>query len=153
MAVKGYQRLLDELKKRLHEGRVEARFEALVEEAKGLLHAAGELTKDEWALVEAKLRDDLQALAEHQGGLDVDPRTEELWKLLYDAADQTQLGWQSFARDLAHPDGYRSEDFIGFGALRCVRCGFVMHFYHPGRIPLCPQCSNDRFQRELQSAS
>lgn len=150
MAVKGYQRLLDELKKRIDEGKVEARFDALVEEAKGLLHAAGEMTKDELALIEAKLKDDLYALSEHEGALDVDPRTEELWKLLYEGADQTALAWQSFANDLKHPDGYRSEDFIGFGALRCQRCGFVMHFYHPGRIPLCPQCSNDHFQREYR---
>ncbi|WKE66634.1 hypothetical protein PVT67_05125 [Gallaecimonas kandeliae] len=150
MTIKGYQRLLDELKKRIKEGEVEARFDALLEEAREFLHAAGELTKDEWALVEAKLKDDLKALAAQEG--EVDPRAEELWKLLYDAADQTALGWQSMVRDLAHPDGYSSDDYIGFGALRCVRCGFVMHFYHPGRIPLCPQCGNDHFQRELQGA-
>ncbi|WP_406663721.1 zinc ribbon-containing protein [Gallaecimonas sp. GXIMD1310] len=148
MPLKSYQALIDELKKRLKEGDVEAHFTALVEEAKALLHAAGELSKDEWALIEAKLRDDLHALADHDGELGVDPRIEELWKLLYDAADHTQLDWQSFARDLAHPEGYRTNDVIGFGALRCRRCGFVMHFYHPGSIPLCPQCGNDHFQRE-----
>ncbi|WP_115719360.1 zinc ribbon-containing protein [Gallaecimonas mangrovi] len=150
MAVKGYQRLLDELKKRIKEGEVEASFDALVEEAKGLLQAAGDMTKDELALIEAKLKDDLHALSEHEGELDVDPRTEELWKLLYEGADQTALAWQSFANDLQHPEGYKADDYIGFGALRCIRCGFVMEFYHPGRIPLCPQCGNNQFQREFR---
>ncbi|WP_341503393.1 hypothetical protein [Gallaecimonas sp. GXIMD4217] len=148
MPLKAYNRLLEEVKQRLKDAPVGQKLDELVDEAAEFLHAAGELTKDEWALVKAKLMDDLKALDEQEQDLPPSAKVEEFWKYLAEMADPTQLVWRELARDFAHPEGYQSGDVLGFGALRCQKCGFVLHFYHPDRIPDCPQCGHDRFQRE-----
>ncbi len=148
MPLNAYNRLLEEVKKRFKDAPVGKRLDELVDEAAQFLHAAGELSKDEWAMLKTTIMDDLKALDEQRDELPPNARVEELWKFLANMADPTQIEWRELARDFDHPQGYKSGELLGFGALRCQKCGFVMHFYHPDRIPDCPQCGNDSFQRE-----
>ncbi len=116
------------------------------------LVAASEMTKDEFALIEAYLRRDLQSFAEgyltnDKPSLFSEAIKNTLWDRLADITDKTQLEWQEIMQDLAHHGVYQAGEIVGLGVLVCEKCGHETQHTHVGVLTPCISCGYKAFHR------
>lgn len=154
---RGYRALLQQLRERLElAGEVQTRqLNELIKKSEAYLEAAGDLTKDEWALISRALRRDMEAFSEHYliHREEVDRSVwlqnirESVWHWLTDLCDRSQIEWTELTDDLEHQGEYRAGELVGYGVLVCTNCGHKTEIYHPAALPACLVCGGQHFTR------
>lgn len=151
---KGYEKFIRELDKRMAElgDYSTERLRAMIETTQEYLDAAGDLTKDEWALIARAVRQDLtqwrQGYAqawEASGSARL--LTEGVWHWLVKLSDTTQIEWQEVSDEIHHHGVYRAGEYIGLGELECTECGQKEQVWHPQPIHACRECGGKHFYR------
>ncbi len=110
----------------------------------------------EWKQIEGSVRRDLSHAAEYLHetgqelkdwlGFDVSLIENAFWDAFSDAANQTMVELYKIHLQ-AEAAGYQTGEWVGLGTLVCDRCGELLQFHKPGRIPPCPRCSGTHFHR------
>lgn len=70
------------------------------------------------------------------------------WGTLAAITDKTQVEWVEIGDDIQHEGRYFVGDEVGFGQLRCVRCGYCKELFHPTKVLACSSCDGEEFVRE-----
>lgn len=120
------------------------------------LKAAADLTKDEWALIEAYFKRDVKAFGEQYDK----SQTEEIdsqvfndliansiWEQLAEITDRTQLEWREVFDDLQHHGVYEAGEIVGLGVLQCEQCHHQTRHSRVDVIAPCTQCGHRYFSR------
>lgn len=130
-------------------------FNHWIEWTESYMQAASEMTKDEWALIEAYLKRDLQMFGSHYGAnsakqtdLFSEAITNTIWERLAKITDKTQLEWQEILHDLDHHGVYQAGELVGLGILVCEHCGHETQHTRVGVINKCVRCDHQAFQRK-----
>lgn len=115
-----------------------------------------ELSKEEAEKFGVYLKRDLLDAAEfmsEQGAelkqwlaTDMELIEDRLLDLFISAADQTTVQLLKL-KGRAEAAGYHTGEVVGPGALKCDKCGELIHFHQAGRIPPCPKCKNTHYHR------
>ncbi|KUE79477.1 zinc ribbon-containing protein [Aeromonas schubertii] len=151
---KGYEAFIEELRAQWEAtGQYqEERLNRLIARVQAYLEAAGDLTRDEWALIAEYVKRDLGNFDE---GRQDTPESEftllikdSIWSWLVEATDRTQVEWAELAADLEHKGEYRSGDWVGLGVMVCRLCGHRHTVLRPERLGECIQCGATAFVRE-----
>lgn len=149
-----YRELISSLTERINKG--EHDIDALVEGARQRMNNRGELTRDQIDDVTRAVRRDLEEFARSYTENHDEPSDsvfmrvirESIWKELADITDKSQLEWREVFQDLNHHGVYQSGEVVGLGNLVCEQCQFTRAIYTPETLTRCPECDNDRFQRQ-----
>ncbi|EWH08362.1 hypothetical protein DS2_17787 [Catenovulum agarivorans DS-2] len=72
---------------------------------------------------------------------------DNMWALLAEMTDRTQLEWREFSSDLDHQGVYKAGEEIAFGRLQCCQCKSILPIHHPQKIHPCVECGNPSFAR------
>ncbi|WP_440905724.1 zinc ribbon-containing protein [Catenovulum sp. SX2] len=72
---------------------------------------------------------------------------DNLWGLLAEMTDRTQLEWREFSSDLDHQGIYKAGEEIAFGRLQCTECKDMLTINHAQKIHPCFECGNQHFTR------
>ncbi len=133
------------------------KLHSLIDNARQKLSDVGELTSEEIDQVSEYLKRDLRDAANYiveTGeefktwlGFDLSLIGDRMRELFAQAADQTTIELQALQTQ-ADQAGYHTGEFTGPGTLVCDKCGEVLHFFKPGRIPPCPKCHATSFHRK-----
>jgi ElaB/YqjD/DUF883 family membrane-anchored ribosome-binding protein len=114
-------------------------------------HAAGDMTKDEMALVRAKMKEDFKEFADNYRESAKSPFSimiaDSIWQALLDLTDKTQVEWVEMFEDIEHQGVYQVGDVIGLGHLICEKCGHKTQYIHPTVIEPCSECGCEAFTR------
>lgn len=70
------------------------------------------------------------------------------WNALASITDKSQVEWTEIGEDIQHQGRYFVGDEVGFGVLRCVRCGYQKELFHPAKVLSCANCEGEEFVRE-----
>ncbi|MDA8360390.1 MAG: zinc ribbon-containing protein [Gammaproteobacteria bacterium] len=118
--------------------------------------AVNKVSEPEWAELEGSVRRDLAHAAQYlqEGGselkdwlgFDVSLIEKALWSAFSEAANQTQVELYKIHLQ-AEAAGYHTGEWVGLGTIVCDRCGELLQFHKPGRIPPCPRCKGTHFHR------
>lgn len=127
--------------------------------------AASDMAKDELALIEAYLKQDLQEIKKHREDAKAaqtenlveteafrDVIIELMWQKLSEITDKTQLEWGEVTEDVKHKGRYHAGEEVGIGVFVCVNCGFEIEVYHPKSLIPCPECQHVEFSRRALPA-
>ena len=116
-----------------------------------VLHAASDMTKDEWALITAYVKSDLKEFAEEYEESKSGPFylmiANSIWQGLLEITDRTKVEWLELFQDLEHQGIYKAGDVIGLGNLVCEKCGHKTQYNHPTVIEPCSHCGCEAFTR------
>ncbi len=117
----------------------------------------GEVTREEAQQVEEFLSRDLYSLGHYlaAGGHEVADwlRLEtlllekEALSKLDDLADQLRVEFKHLKKAAKKLDEWQTGETTGIGTLQCKQCGQLIHFHKTGRVPPCPRCKTNTFQR------
>lgn len=118
--------------------------------------AASDMTKDEWALISAYLKRDLEEFGrnvrESPEPFSESPFyklvSESIWEGLAEITDKTQLEWREVMDDLQHQGIYQAGEIVGLGNLVCEKCGHHEIYTHAKRIEPCSKCGHVQFTRQ-----
>lgn len=150
------QRVRDALKRSPEE------LQSWVELSERYFNAASEMTKDEFALIEAYFKRDVQAFSERYKKVESHllPHHDEdaqlfrdliansLWEKLAEITDKTQLEWHEVLRDIQHQGVYHSGEVVGLGILICEKCGNQSEHCHVDVLIPCIKCGCKEFSRK-----
>ncbi len=156
-AQKGYEDFIKQLRQEWHDWQEgepysEARLSQFIQRTEAYLEAAGDLTRDEIALISQYVRRDLSQFADAPGGYKDSAfyaaLKESIWGGLLELTDRSQLEWQELLADVSHKGIYRAGDMMGLGVLVCEQCGHRRNVLHPEKLTPCVQCGGESFTRE-----
>lgn len=123
-----------------------------MKEAEALMVAAGELTKDELALVREYITQDVHALLDAPGGYQDSAFYHALqdtaWEWLLSISDRTALEMHAAAEDLSHANGYQAGEWMAPGVKICILCGHHETLLHATELTPCLHCDGERFRRK-----
>ncbi|MBL1378738.1 zinc ribbon-containing protein [Zobellella iuensis] len=147
---KGYEAFVEELH-RQWQAAENTTIKELVEKTQAYMEAAGDLTKDELALIAEYVKRDLAEVG-HSGDEFRDSVfyrriSETVWGWLAGATDKSQLEWREFVQDLEHNGEYRAGEVVGPGQYDCTLCAHVHEITHPEVLTTCLECGHDSFIR------
>lgn len=149
-----YEKFIREIDQRLSEvGDVSSEgVKLLVDTTQAYLEAAGDLSKDEWALVTHAVKQDLtqwrQGYVEAwQGSPSMRLLTDSIWHWLVKLSDTTQIEWLEVSDDIHHRGVYNSGEYIGLGEVECTSCGHKFQIWHPQKLEPCDECGHHYFYR------
>lgn len=129
-----------------------ASLSSLLVRTQAYLEAAGELTRDEWALIREYVRRDLRDFEDAPGGYRDSAFYQALqtsiWAWLLELTDRTQVEWIAVLDEVQHKGLYHAGERMGLGTLVCEQCGFRRLVLHPERIATCIECGGAHFHRE-----
>lgn len=153
----GYQKLLDRLGEHVSKsGKIEAeKLLEVVEDGKSLMHAAGEMSKDEAELVATYFKRDLHAFlsslrSEKKAVRDwfsYSQLEKGFWHMVTELSDRTQLEWHELAEDFRHHGVYYTGEVVGHGNFSCNQCGRTVEVTHPTSLVPCRHCGGREFSR------
>ncbi|MFC3912062.1 hypothetical protein ACFOSS_01090 [Pseudaeromonas sharmana] len=147
-----YEVFIQRLKQEWQDADPGASLQSLLEKTQAYLEAAGELTRDEWALIREYVRRDLQDFDQAPGGYRDSAFYQALqtsvWGWLLELTDRTQVEWISVLDEVQHKGVFLAGERMGLGVLVCEQCGYRREVLHPERIVSCIQCGGTRFHRE-----
>jgi len=78
---------------------------------------------------------------------DINLLEEKLLNVFQKMVDHTQLELDKLADQAEIATHWNSGEITGIGSLVCEKCGHVLQFQKPAKIPVCPQCQHDKFSR------
>ncbi|WP_028117025.1 zinc ribbon-containing protein [Ferrimonas senticii] len=156
--IRKYEYLLAEMEKRY---RAEpdltlGELDSVLQQSRTYLALNKELSPDKLALVERFLRRDLadyaRRHAQEQFEMDGDSiftigLENTVWRWLGAITDRSQLEWHEFGDELKHRGSYEAGEIVGLGELICENCQHSMSFFHPTKLPACPECDGTLFSR------
>mgnify|MGYP000852533319 CR=1 FL=1 len=149
--LQGYEAFIRRLQQEWREAE-QATLPELVERTSAYLEAAGELTKDELALIREYVHHDLQAFLDAPGGYRdsafFQALQHSIWAGLLELCDRTRIEWLATTDELARKGVYQAGERVAFGQLVCEQCGQTHTVLHPERILPCIQCGGTHFRRE-----
>ena len=156
--IRKYEYLLAEMEKRYRADPdlTLGQLDEVLQQSRTYLALNNELSADKLELVESFLRRDLadyaQRYAQEQFEFDGDSiftigLENSAWRWLGSITDRSQLEWHELGEDLRHRGTYEVGEIVGLGELVCDNCGHVMQFFHPTRLPACPECDGELFSR------
>lgn len=151
---KGYEAFIEELRAQWEAtGQFQGeRLNRLVARVQAYLEAAGDLTRDEWALIAEYVKRDLGNFDE--GRQEQEPSTfglmleDSIWGWLAEATDRAQVEWTELAADLEHKGEYQTGDWVGLGVMVCQTCGHRHSVLRPEQVTDCIECGDSHFIRE-----
>lgn len=150
---KEYEELLDQVTETLKHSPDELKHWA--ETTAKYRQAASDMTKDEWALISAYLKRDLQEFGKN---VEESPKpfrdspfyqvvAETIWEGLAEITDKTQIEWHEVMDDLHHQGVYQAGEIVGLGNLVCEKCGHHELITHVKKIEPCLKCGHTQFTR------
>lgn len=151
---KGYEAFIAQLRKQWEETEEfqGERLNRMIARVQAYLEAAGDLTKDELALIAEYVKRDL---GNYDEGKQEVPESafmlalkDTAWSWLADVTDRAQVEWQELADELEHKGIYRAGDWVGLGVLVCDHCEWRHTVLHPEQLGTCPECGADEYHRE-----
>ena len=151
---KGYEAFIAQLRKQWEETEEfqGERLNRMIARVQAYMEAAGDLTKDELALIAEYVKRDL---GNYDEGKQEVPESafmlalkDTAWSWLADVTDRTQVEWQELADELEHKGIYRAGDWVGLGVLVCDHCEWRHTVLHPEQLGTCPECGADEYHRE-----
>lgn len=150
--LRGYAAFIERLRAEWRAAEPEANLSKLLERTQAYLEAAGELTRDELALIAEYVREDLREFEEAPGGYKdsafYNALQESIWGWLLELTDRTQVEWQAVLDEVQHKGVYKVGDRMSLGVLVCNQCGHRRWVLHPERIVSCIECGGSEFSRE-----
>ncbi|OOF10947.1 MULTISPECIES: zinc ribbon-containing protein [Salinivibrio] len=132
-----------------------------VELSEQYLKAAADLTKDEWALIEAYFKRDVKAFGAQYDKSQADEIDSEvfndliadtIWEQLAEITDRTQLEWREVFDDLQHQGVYEAGEIVGLGILQCEQCQHQTRHNRVDVIHPCVKCGHRFFTRRAYPA-
>lgn len=72
---------------------------------------------------------------------------EKMLKAFQRMVDHTQLELNKLAAQAEIATHWTTGEIVGIGSLVCEKCGYLLQFQKPAKIPVCPQCQHDKFSR------
>lgn len=78
---------------------------------------------------------------------DINLLEERALNVFQKMVDHTQLELNKLADQAEIATHWNSGEITGIGSLVCEKCGHVLSFHKPAKIPVCPQCQHDKFSR------
>ncbi|MBP0602220.1 MULTISPECIES: zinc ribbon-containing protein [Aeromonas] len=151
---KGYEAFIAQLRKQWEETEEfqGERLNRMIARVQAYMEAAGDLTKDELALIAEYVKRDL---GNYDEGKQEVPESafmlalkDTAWSWLADVTDRAQVEWQELADELEHKGIYRAGDWVGLGVLVCDHCEWRHTVLHPEQLGTCPECGADEYHRE-----
>ena len=151
---KGYEAFIAQLRKQWEETEEfqGGRLNRMIARVQAYMEAAGDLTKDELALIAEYVKRDL---GNYDEGKQEVPESafmlalkDTAWSWLADVTDRAQVEWQELADELEHKGIYRAGDWVGLGVLVCDHCEWRHTVLHPEQLGTCPECGADEYHRE-----
>lgn len=158
-----YEKML----KLVHDGREAIEKETLpalrerLGRAREKLVEMGELTREEAERISEYLERDVHDAATYLSNTgdefvswlrtDITLIEAKLLDMFSQVADQTSLQLKQWA-DQARAAPYRTGELTGPGTLLCRNCREEIQFHKAGKIPPCPKCRGNEFQR-LEASS
>ncbi|MGS3151814.1 zinc ribbon-containing protein [Aeromonas sanarellii] len=151
---KGYEAFIAQLRKHWEETEEfqGERLNRMIARVQAYMEAAGDLTKDELALIAEYVKRDL---GNYDEGKQEVPESafmlalkDTAWSWLADVTDRAQVEWQELADELEHKGIYRAGDWVGLGVLVCDHCEWRHTVLHPEQLGTCPECGADEYHRE-----
>ncbi|MGL5815832.1 zinc ribbon-containing protein [Aeromonas sp.] len=151
---KGYEAFIAQLRKQWEETEEfqGERLNRMIARVQAYLEAAGDLTKDELALIAEYVKRDL---GNYDEGKSEAPESafmlalkDTAWSWLADVTDRAQVEWQELAEELEHKGIYRAGDWVGLGVLVCDHCEWRHTVLHPEQLGTCPECGANEYHRE-----
>jgi len=120
------------------------------------LDAASDLTNNEWALLSAYIKRDLEEFAaeyeKNKEDFEHSPFylaiADSIWSGLADITDRTQVEWGELINDLRTKGTYKVGEMVGLGFLVCKKCGNQEFYTHPQQIKPCRKCGCEEFTRK-----
>lgn len=76
---------------------------------------------------------------------------ESLWYELAELGDRSKVEWAVLLDDFEHHGVYQQGDWVALGELRCKKCQYVTHYYHPNQLDACSECGGIYFTRQALS--
>ena len=147
---KGYDAFVEELQ-RQWEMAENTTIKEAVEKTQAYMEAAGDLTRDELALIAEYVKRDLAAFGDEKGGfrdsLFYRRISETVWGWLAGVTDKSQLEWQELAEDLSHHGEYQAGEVVGPGLYDCTLCAHRHEVTHPEVLTTCLECNHHTFIR------
>ncbi len=152
----GYEAFIAQLRKQWEETEEfqGERLNRMIARVQAYMEAAGDLTKDELALIAEYVKRDLGNYDEGRKDEQVEESAfmlalkDTAWSWLADVTDRTQVEWQELADELEHKGVYRAGDWVGLGVLVCDHCEWRHTVLHPEQLGTCPECGADEYHRE-----
>lgn len=150
----GYEAFIAQLRKQWEETEEfqGERLNRMIARVQAYLEAAGDLTKDELALIAEYVKRDL---GNYEEGKSEAPESafmlalkDTAWSWLADVTDRAQVEWQELADELEHKGIYRAGDWVGLGVLVCDHCEWRHTVLHPEQLGTCPECGANEYHRE-----
>ena len=157
--VEAYERMLRHTHDRLEQAAQETRpaWKEMLEKARDHLVELGELTREEAAKVAGYIERDLQDAAAYLADtgedvrqwwrFDLDLVEQRILDLFAAVADQSRMPWPHWDEQARRTVRYRRGEICRPGPLTCLACGAEVTLRKTGRIPSCPECGADAFQR------
>jgi hypothetical protein len=145
----GYVSLLETVIKKL---KIDSNnLSEVIETSEKVAQAASALTKDEFALISAYVKADLNEFAQNYEESKSGPFylmiENSIWQGLAEISDKTLLERTEFFQELKTHGSYHTGDIIGLGTLRCEHCGHRVEYNHPTEIINCSECGGNQFRR------
>ena len=117
--------------------------------------AATDMTKDEWSLIMAYVKEDLKEFGQNADKEESSFKNSEfyglvsetIWQRLAEVTDKSQVEWHEVMQDLEHQGVYEAGDMIALGTLVCDKCGHRLTYTHVQRIESCSVCGGTHFIR------
>lgn len=116
-----------------------------------------ELSREEAERIGDYLRRDVHDAAEYLATtekemgdwlrFDLELIEERLLETFSVMVDHTREALDEIEARAAWMTNWQTGEITGPGTLVCTRCGQLLHFHQPGRIPVCPQCGERDFKR------
>jgi len=133
------------------------RLHQLVDKARDMAVELGEMSAEEAEKLSAYLKRDLADSGEYLSrnggelkdwlGFEAGLVKQELYDLMFQAADQSTLALLEFREQASSNPVYSTGEVTGPGTLVCDACGEQLRFHKAGRIPPCPKCHTTVFHR------
>lgn len=120
--------------------------------AEAYLSAASDLTKDELALIESYLKQDLEQF-QPKSFSDVEKQAiqtlvkAQVLSSLLEITDKTQLEWLSIFEDIHHHGIYQAGEVVGIGIYVCEDCHDELPILQSGILEQCRCCGGIKFSR------
>ncbi|WP_116473724.1 zinc ribbon-containing protein [Zobellella maritima] len=147
---KGYDAFVEELHRQWQQTE-DTTIKEMVETTQAYMEAAGDLTRDELALIAQYVKRDLAELGnsgdEFRDSVFYRRIKETVWGWLANATDKSQLEWQEFTNELEHHGEYRAGEIVGPGIYDCTLCAHPHEVTHPEVLTTCLECNHDTFIR------
>ena len=150
----GYEAFIAQLKKQWEETEEfqGERLNRMIGQVRAYVAAAGDLPRDELAVIAEYVKRDLgnydESRAEVPESAFMLALKDTVWSWLADVTDRAQVEWSELADELEHKGVYRAGDWVGLGVLVCDHCEWRHTVLHPQQLGTCPECGANEYHRE-----